>query len=37
MYTLRHASEIRSMDAIDELGRHAGNGEAGGGARWRGR
>ena len=23
MYTLRHANEIRSMDAIDELGRHA--------------
>ena len=30
MYTLRHANEIRSMDAIDELDRHAGEGEAGG-------
>ena len=30
MYTLRHANEIRSMDAIDELDRHAGDGQAGG-------
>ena len=30
MYTLRHANEIRSMDAIDELERHAGEGQAGG-------
>ena len=29
MYTLRHANEIRSMEAIDELDRHAGHGEAG--------